>query len=55
ATGSLFLGQQQVFPEPLRGSPILMVAALAPLAAMVFWLLRVRLARGPRLAASPAT
>jgi uncharacterized membrane protein len=55
ATGSLFLGQQQVFPEPLRGSPILMAAALAPLAAMVFWLLRVRLARGPRLAASPAT
>jgi uncharacterized membrane protein len=55
ATGSLFLGQQQVFPEPLRGSPILLVAALAPLVAMVFWLIRVRLTRRPSLAASPAT
>jgi hypothetical protein len=54
-TGSLFLGQQQVFPEPLRGSPILLVAALAPLAAMAFWLIRVRLTRQRRLAASPAT
>ena len=42
ATGSFFLGQQQVMPEVVRGSPILFIPALAPLAAMVFWLVRVR-------------
>lgn len=42
ATGSFFLGQQQVFPMPVRGSPMLVVLAIAPLAVMVFWLLRVR-------------
>jgi uncharacterized membrane protein len=45
ASGSFFLGQQQVFPEALRGSPILFVPALAPLAAMAFWLIRVRVGR----------
>ena len=42
ATASFFLGQQQVFPAPLRGSPILFGLAVAPLAAMVFWLVQVR-------------
>lgn len=42
ATGSFFLGQQQVFPAALRGSPMLVVLAVAPLAVMIFWLLRVR-------------
>jgi hypothetical protein len=42
ATGSFFLGQQQVFPAPLRGSPVLVVLAVAPLAAMIFWLAQVR-------------
>jgi hypothetical protein len=45
ASGSLFLGQQQVFPKALQGSPILVALAVAPLLLMVFWLLRVRLAR----------
>jgi uncharacterized membrane protein len=42
ATGSFFLGQQQVFPAWLRGSPILMVPALLPLVLLIFWLIRVR-------------
>jgi uncharacterized membrane protein len=54
ASGSFFLGQQQVLPEALRGSPILFVPALAPLAAMVFWLVRVRFARAFRPAAAAA-
>lgn len=45
ASGSLFLGQQQVFPKALQGSPILAVVAVAPLVLMLFWLLRVRFAR----------
>ena len=56
ATGSFFLGQQQVMPEVVRGSPILFIPALAPLAAMVFWLVRVRVGRVFRrsAAATPA-
>jgi hypothetical protein len=42
ATGSFFLGQQDVLPQALRGSPILVVLALAPIALMLFWLVRVR-------------
>ena len=42
ATGSFFLGQQQVFPAWLRGSPALLVPALLPLALLVFWMIRVR-------------
>jgi len=42
AAGSLFLGQQQVFPEYMRGSAFLVAPAVAPLVLMMFWLLRVR-------------
>ncbi len=42
AAAFFFLGQQQVMPAFMRGSPILLVPALAPLALMIFWLLRVR-------------
>lgn len=45
ASGSLFLGQAEIFPEPLRSSPMLFVLALAPLAFLLFWLLRVRLGK----------
>lgn len=45
AAGSFFLGQQQVMPEWMRGSPVLIVLALAPLAFMLFWLIRVRLTK----------
>jgi uncharacterized membrane protein len=57
ATGSFFIGQPQVFPAPLRGSPLLLALGLAPLAFMVFWLIRVRSSRrrrAPSLARSPA-
>jgi hypothetical protein len=42
ATGSFFLGQQQAFPKAWRGSAVWFVPALLPLAAMIFWLVRVR-------------
>ena len=42
ATGSFFLGQQKVMPLAVRGSPLLIVLALAPFAVMLFWLVRVR-------------
>ena len=42
ATGSFFLGQQQVFPAFLRGTKILFLAAILPLPLMIFWLIRVR-------------
>jgi hypothetical protein len=41
ASGSFFLGQQQVFPAWLR-TKILFVPAFLPLVLMIFWLLRVR-------------
>ena len=42
ATGSFFLGQQDVMPKAVRGSLILWVLAFAPFAVMAFWLLRLR-------------
>jgi uncharacterized membrane protein len=42
ATGSFFLGQQQVFPASWRGSPGFLAPALLPLFLMIFWLVRVR-------------
>ncbi len=45
ATGSFFLGQQQVFPESWRGSPVWFVPALLPLVLLIFWLVRVRVTK----------
>jgi uncharacterized membrane protein len=45
ATGSFFLGQQDVLPGAVRGSPILFLLAFAPFAIMLFWLVRLRLAK----------
>ncbi len=42
ASGSFFLGQARVIPKPLRIYPLLEALALLPLAAMVYWLWRVR-------------
>jgi hypothetical protein len=42
ATGSFFLGQQQVFPAILRGSILLTVLAVLPLVLLIFWFFRVR-------------
>ena len=45
AAFSFFLGQQKVMPEFIQGSPLLFVPPLATLAAMIFWIFRVRFAR----------
>lgn len=45
ATGSFFLGQQDVMPEVVRGSAWLFVPAFAPFAVMLFWLVRLRFAK----------
>jgi uncharacterized membrane protein len=42
ATGSFFLGQQQVLPAAVRGSPILVGLALLPLILMIYWQWRLR-------------
>jgi len=48
ATGSFFLGQQQVFPEAVRRTNLLFVPAILPLVLLVFWLIRVRFTNGYR-------
>jgi hypothetical protein len=50
ATGSFFLGQQDILPKIVRGSPVLIVLAVAPFLVMAFWLVRMRFPR----ALSPA-
>jgi len=64
ATGSFFLGQQQVFPVRWRGSAVLTALGIFPLGLLVFWSVRVRFGKRfqgtevKRLAAttpSPAT
>jgi hypothetical protein len=45
ATGSFFLGQQDVLPAAVRGSPFLFVLAFAPFGLMAFWLVRLRFAK----------
>lgn len=45
ATGSFFLGQQDVLPAAVRGSPALFVLAFAPFAVMAFWLVKVRIGK----------
>ena len=57
ASGSLFLGQAQVFPDWLRQLHVLPFLALAPLPFMLFWMFYVRLSkryRGRPMAAAPA-
>ena len=52
AAGSLFLGQQQVFPASMRGSLILFLPEIAIVGLLIFWMVRVRV--GKRFK-SPAT
>jgi hypothetical protein len=55
AAASFFLGQQKVMPAFMHGSPLLYIPALAPLALMIYWLVRVRFPkqrRGQRPSAS---
>ena len=42
AAFSFFLGQPQIFPTFLRGSPVLFVPELAIVGSMVYWLFRAR-------------
>jgi hypothetical protein len=53
ASGSFFLGQQQVFPASWRGSVVLTVLGLFPLGLLVFWDLRVRFGNRFRERAKP--
>lgn len=55
ATGSFFLGQQDVLPAAVRGSPMLFVLAFAPFGVMAFWLIRLRFAKAlKRVSLRPA-
>jgi uncharacterized membrane protein len=45
AASSFFQGQQDRMPEFVQGSPFLSVPPLAVLAAMIFWIFRVRFSR----------
>jgi hypothetical protein len=44
ATSFFFIGQQRIMPAFLHGGPLL-VPALAPLAIMIFWLVRTRVGK----------
>lgn len=48
ASGSFFLGQMQVIPEPVRNLPLLFVLALSPLVVLLYWMWRVRLKKNLR-------
>ncbi len=54
ATGSFFLGQQQVFPAGWRGAAVWFVPALLPLVLLIFWVMRVWFTRAYRGAPSPS-
>jgi hypothetical protein len=54
ATGSFFLGQQQVFPAFLRGSLFLMLLAVLPFPLMIYWLIRVRFKNAYKIQPPPA-
>ncbi|MGQ0590515.1 MAG: DUF2306 domain-containing protein [Sphingosinicella sp.] len=60
AAASFFQGQQDEFPEALRGLPLWYLPPLAVLAAMLFWIFRVRFSKAyrkwpPRIAAKAAS
>ena len=48
ASGSFFLGQMKVIPEPIRIVPVLFVLALSPLVVLLYWMWRVRLKQNLR-------
>lgn len=54
ATGSFFLGQQQVFPVAIRKQYILVPLAILPLMLLIYWLVRVRFAKHFRTEYAPA-
>jgi len=53
ATGSFFLGQQQVFPPAIRKQYILAPLAILPLVLLIYWLVRIRISkRAPAMGAT---
>lgn len=48
ATASLFLGQQKMLPETLRGTKVLFVPVIIVIVAMIYWLIRIRFANAPK-------
>jgi hypothetical protein len=42
AAGSIFLARQQVFPEILRKTGVLLFLSFLPLILMIFWMVRIR-------------
>lgn len=54
ATASFFLGQAQVFPEPLRRIALLVAPVLVVAAIVVYWAVRVAV-KGARARAQAAT
>lgn len=54
ASASFFLGQQKVMPKAWHGSPILLLLGLAPLAFLIFWMIRIRLFNRRRSAVTMA-
>ena len=57
ATGSFFLGQAKVFPQPIRIYPLLAIPPLIVIVSLFYWLWRVRLRqslRGMVLVGTPA-
>jgi hypothetical protein len=52
SAGSLFAGQAQLFPKPLRDSGLLSVPILLVLVAMLFWFVRTRFGKKRNLAAA---
>lgn len=52
ATGSFFLGQAKVIPEPLRHVALLSVPVLVVLALLLYWLWRMRVGRPGAAAAA---
>ena len=48
ASGSFFLGQMQVIPEPVRSLPLLFALAVSPLVVLLYWMWRVRLKKNLR-------
>jgi uncharacterized membrane protein len=47
AASSFFLGQAQVFPEPLRKFPLLVIPPLSVLIIMIYWLVRMLYRKQP--------
>ena len=53
AAGSLFLGQQQVFPALLRKTNVLFLPSILPLMLMIIWLFRVRFTKAYKRQSMP--